>query len=69
MLERQTIAAASLPEFFDTVRTLALAGFVWDESGLTQLNPPWRLVAEFVRDTQDTQGDTHNEQHSFPHPG
>lgn len=64
MLERQTVAAASLPEFFDTVRTLTLAGFTWSESGLTQLNPPWQLVAEFVRDIpdtapdQDTQGDT-----------
>lgn len=64
MLERQTIAAASLPEFFSAVQALHIAGFTWSESGLTILNPPWQLVAEFVRDTpdtapdQDTQGDT-----------
>ena len=58
MLERQTIAAASLPEFFAAVQALHLSGFTWSESGLTILNPPWQLVAEFVRDTQDTQGDT-----------
>jgi len=47
-----TVNADSIPAFFAQVQDLTLQGYRWHEAGFTRLEPPFRLIADFIKEIE-----------------